>query len=96
MQRTIVRLAVLSVLLAVTSVTALAETTVLRGSPRRDASPVVQNDNAVNEGISGGGTIDNSGTINARSTGSANAGGENANPPPGLIPVPVDPSRTRR
>lgn len=89
MQRTIGRAVLLSALLAATSVTALAETTVLRGSLRKDINPLTQNENAVNEGFSGGGTIDQSGAFNALRTGSANAGGENANPPPGLVAVPA-------
>jgi hypothetical protein len=84
MRKTIAGAALLSVLLAATA--ALAETTVLRGTPPRDANPAPQTDNnAVN--ASGGRTPDiQSGTTNSVKTGSANAGGEIANPPPGLVP----------
>ena len=89
MRKTIAGAALLSVLLIAAATAALAETTVLRGPPPRDTNPAPQNavntDNAVN--ASGGRTPDiQSGTTNAVRTGSANAGGEIANPPPGLVP----------
>jgi hypothetical protein len=91
MRKRIAGAAMLSVLLAAAGTAALAETTVLRGTLPRDTNPAPQTDNTVNTNnavnASGGRTPDiQSGTTNAVRTGSANAGGEIANPPPGLVP----------
>ena len=98
-ERTIGRAVLLAALFAATAAAALAETTVLRGPPPRDTNPAPQTDNnPVNSPVinspSGGRTPDiQSGTTNAVRTGSANAGGEIANPPPGLVPGLQNPNR---
>jgi hypothetical protein len=94
LERSIGRAVLLAALFAAASAAALAETTVLRGPPPRDTNPAPQTDNNLVNTPSGGRTPDvQSGTANSVRTGSANAGGEIANPPPGLVPGLQNPNR---